>query len=241
MDKNQVIIVIPARMASTRLPNKPLADIAGKPMICHVHDQARATGLDVVVACDDERIKAVIEAQGGNSVMTSPDHASGTDRIYEAIQDTDYEYIINVQGDLPTIEPDLIVESLRPFKQGMICDISTLVTPIIEAAEITNPNVVKPVITWDDTQKLGHAHYFSRAAIPYNAKSYYHHIGLYCYDRMALKRFVSLKPSPLEQAEKLEQLRAIEAGMEIAVVNVDTFPLGIDTSEDLTKAREILS
>ena len=239
------VILIPSRMASTRLPNKPLADIAGKPMIVQVYERAMEADIaDVVVAADDERIADAVRAVGGKVVLTDPNHPSGSDRIFEALNqiDTDgrYDVVINVQGDLPTLDPALIRDSLAPLENAEV-DISTLACRIDNDADEENPSVVKPVVAWDAEEKQGKALYFTRCPSPYGEGNLYHHIGLYAYRTDALKKFVSLPPSPLELREKLEQLRALEAGMHIAVVAVDTVPLGVDTEEQLMEARRQLS
>lgn len=239
------LILIPARMASTRLPGKPLADIAGKPMIVHVAERAVASGLGrVVVATDSAEIKEAVEAHGLEAVMTRGDHESGSDRIYEALQAIDpeqeFDAVINVQGDLPTIDPALIRTALQPLIEGP-ADIATLGVEITDAQEKTNPNVVKIVGSpLNDVNKL-RALYFTRATAPYGDGPLYHHIGLYAYRRAALEKFVALGQSVLEIREKLEQLRALEAGMRIDVEVVQSFPLGVDTPEDLEKARQVLS
>lgn len=239
------LILIPARMASTRLPGKPLADIAGKPMIVHVAERAVASGLGrVVVATDSAEIKEAVEAHGLEAVMTRGDHESGSDRIYEALQaidpDQEFDAVINVQGDLPTIDPALIRTALQPLIEGP-ADIATLGVEITEPQEKTNPNVVKIVGSpLNDANKL-RALYFTRATAPYGEGPLYHHIGLYAYRRAALEKFVALGQSVLEIREKLEQLRALEAGMRIDVEVVQSFPLGVDTPEDLEKARQVLS
>ena len=238
------LLLIPARMASTRLPGKPLADIAGKPMIVHVADRAAESGLGrVVVATDSEDVLAAVRAAGHEAVMTRADHQSGSDRIHEALLAVDpkgeVETVINVQGDLPTIDPATIQAAFRPFEDAAV-DISTLGVEIMREEEKTNPNVVKIVGTPLSAARL-RALYFTRATAPHGDGPLYHHIGLYCYRRAALERFVALKPSTLEQREKLEQLRALEAGMRIDAELIDTVPLGVDTPEDLERAREILS
>lgn len=237
------IILIPARMGSTRLPGKPLADIHGQPMIVHVWRRAMASGLGpVVVAAEDVRIIAVIEAVGGRAVMTGLQHQSGSDRIFEAIQLADpqgaHDVILNVQGDLPTIAPEAIRAAALPLADPSV-DIGTLGALIRRAAERNDPNVVKIVGTAVAPGRL-RALYFTRASAPHGAGPLIHHIGLYAYRRAALERFVSLPASPLEQREKLEQLRALEAGMRIDVAMVEDVPLGVDTPHDLERAREML-
>ncbi|MEN0000635.1 MAG: 3-deoxy-manno-octulosonate cytidylyltransferase [Pseudomonadota bacterium] len=236
------IIVIPARMASTRLPGKPLADIAGKPMIVHVADRAKEANCGmVVVAADDPAIFEAVRDHGHRAIMTSVDHGSGTDRVAEALAlvDPDHEYdiVINVQGDLPTIPGADIRAALRPL-QASECDIATLGTIITDQAERYNENVVKIVGTpVKDDETLLRALYFTRATAPWGEGPLYHHIGLYAFRRQALQRFVGLPPSGLELRERLEQLRALEAGMAIYAAIIDTVPLGVDTPDDLEKAR----
>jgi 3-deoxy-manno-octulosonate cytidylyltransferase (CMP-KDO synthetase) len=240
---NGVLILIPARMASTRLPGKPLADIAGAPMIVHVMRRAAAAGIgEVAVATDSEAIAAAVEKAGGRAVMTRADHASGSDRIFEALTALDPErragIIVNVQGDLPTLAPSDVTAAIAPLADPKV-DIATLAAEIKIEAERANPNVVKVVGTSVADKRL-RALYFTRATAPSGDGPLYHHIGLYGYRRAALERFVTLPPSALERRERLEQLRALEAGMRIDVAIVDSVPLGVDTPEDLAKAREIL-
>ena len=237
------LVVIPSRLAAARLPNKPLADIHGTPMIVHVWRRAIEAGIGpVVVACGDQAILDVVEAAGGRAVMTDPDHPSGSDRVWEAVglvdPDGRHDIIVNVQGDLPTLDGALIRRSLDPLADASV-DIATLVCEIADPAERERPSVVKAVVAWRGAG-IGRALYFSRAAVPTGDGPLYHHIGLYAYRRAALHRFVSLPPAPLERREKLEQLRAREAGMRIDAAEVHTVPLGIDTPEDLERAREML-
>lgn len=238
------LILIPARMASTRLPDKPMADIAGRPMIVHVAERARDSGLGrVVIATDTEAVRDAVDAHGFEAVMTRTDHESGSDRIFEALSALDpggkVETVINVQGDLPTIDPETIRAALRPL-QDQAVDIGTLGVEILRDEEKANPNVVKVVGSPLSGSRL-HALYFTRATAPWGEGPLYHHIGLYAYRRAALERFVGLPPSPLERRERLEQLRALEAGMRIDVEIVQTAPLGVDTPADLARAREILT
>lgn len=240
----EILILIPARMAATRLPGKPLAEIAGKPMIVHVLRRALAAGLgQVVVATDAPEIAAVVDKAGGTAVMTRPDHASGSDRIFEALGKFDSrghaQIIVNLQGDLPTLSPAAIAAALRPLADPAV-DIATLAAEITRDAERTDPNVVKVVGTPVAPSRL-RALYFTRATAPAGDGPLHHHIGLYAYRRAALERFVALPPSPLERREKLEQLRALEAGMRIDVEIVDAVPLGVDTAEDLERARAMLT
>ena len=235
------IVLIPARMASTRLPGKPLADIGGTPMIVHVWRRAREADVGpVVVAADDSAIVAAVEAAGGRAILTQGDHASGSDRIAEALARLDperrHDTVVNVQGDLPTIAP----EAVRAAAALGEADIVTLATPIRRAEERDDPNVVKAIGTPIGDQRL-RALYFTRARAPWGEGELLHHIGLYAYARAALERFVRLPPSALELRERLEQLRALEAGMRIDIALVDGAPLGVDTPEDLQRARERLA
>jgi len=237
------LIVIPARLKATRLPDKPLADIAGEPMIVHVWRRAvEADCGPVVVATDAERVRDAVLAAGGEAVMTRPDHASGSDRVFEAVLRHDKsakaETIVNLQGDLPTLDPSLIRACLHARGEGG-ADIGTIAAAIVRDEERTDPNVVKVVGTKLPGGSVLRALYFTRATAPYGDGPLYHHIGIYAYSRAALERFVSLPPSPLERREKLEQLRALEAGMLIHVGLVDTVPLGVDTPPDLERAREL--
>ena len=239
-----VLILIPARLAASRLPGKPLAAIAGEPMIVHVLRRAQAADIGpVVVATDSPEVAAAVDKAGGRAVMTAPDHASGSDRIFEALGKLDSgrraEIVVNVQGDLPTIEPAAIRAALLPLADAAV-DIATLAAEIKVPAERVNPHVVKVVGTPVAPGRL-RALYFTRATAPWGEGPLYHHIGLYAFRRAALERFVKLPPSLLERREKLEQLRALEAGMRIDVEIVDAVPLGVDTPEDLEKARAMLT
>lgn len=241
---DKTLVLIPARMASTRLPDKPLADINGLPMIIQVAKRATEANVGrVIVAVDDQRVFDVVKKAGFEVVMTRADHQSGSDRIFEAVQlvdpDAKAEFIINVQGDLPSIEPEVVQASLKPMENPEV-DIATLTVEITDEHEKTNPNVVKVVGSPISETRLK-ALYFTRATAPYGDGPLYHHIGLYTYRRAALERFVSMKPSVLESREKLEQLRALEAGMRIDVEIVRSVPLGVDTPDDLEKARAILA
>jgi 3-deoxy-manno-octulosonate cytidylyltransferase (CMP-KDO synthetase) len=237
------LILIPARMAATRLPGKAMADIAGQPMIVHVLRRAEAAKLGpVVVATDAEAIAAAVEKAGGRAIMTRADHISGSDRIFEALNAADPErradIIINVQGDLPTLEPCDIAAAVALLEDPDV-DIGTIAAEITNEEDRGNPNVVKVVGSQIAPGRL-RALYFTRSAAPSGDGPLYHHIGLYAYRRDALARFVQLLPSPLEQREKLEQLRALENGMRIDVAIVDSVPLGVDTPDDLEAARKIL-
>ena len=249
------LIVIPARMQATRLPGKPLADIAGEPMIVHVWRRAMAAEVGrVVVATDSEEIIRAIRKAGGEAVMTRADHASGSDRVFEAVSkvdpEGDREFVINVQGDFPTIDPKVIKASLGPLADKPV-HIGTLAAVIHDEEERQNPNVVKVVGTpvGPDGQAAGtggeprrlRALYFTRATAPHGEGPHYHHIGVYAYRRSALERYVSLRPSPLEQRERLEQLRALEDNMRIDVTIVDSVPRGVDTPADLERARRIIA
>jgi 3-deoxy-manno-octulosonate cytidylyltransferase (CMP-KDO synthetase) len=243
---DSVLILIPARMASTRLPGKPLADIAGRPMIVHVLDRARECGLGpVYVATDSEEIAIAVAKAGGQAVMTRADHVSGSDRIFEAMEQigAGADIIVNVQGDLPVIAPADIRAALTPLADPAV-DIATLAAEIRRPEERSDPNVVKvvgtPVGNPADAGRL-RALYFTRATAPYGDGPLFHHIGLYAYRRAALERFVRLPASTLERRERLEQLRGLEAGMRIDVVIVPSVPLGVDTPTDLEAARLMLA
>jgi 3-deoxy-manno-octulosonate cytidylyltransferase (CMP-KDO synthetase) len=240
---DDIVILIPARMAATRLPQKPLAEIAGRPMIAHVFDRAVAAGIGpVYVATDAPEIAAAVEKAGGQAVMTRGDHVSGSDRICEALEliaaGRNAAIVVNVQGDLPTIDPADIRAALVPLADPSV-DIATLAAEIRTAEERTNPNIVKVVGTQVGARRL-RALYFTRATAPYGDGPLYHHIGLYAYRRPALEKFVRLPQSALERREKLEQLRALEAGLRIDVALVDSVPLGVDTPAELEMARAML-
>ena len=240
---SRTLILIPARMAATRLPGKPMVDIAGEPMIVHVWRRAIAAKAGrVVVATDSEEIVAAVAAAGGEALMTRADHASGSDRIFEAVERVDpkseAELVVNLQGDLPTLQPRLIQSCIEPLVVEGV-DIATLAAEIREPDERMNPNVVKVIGTPAGSRRL-RALYFTRTTAPYGEGPLYHHIGIYAYRRQALARFVALKPSSLERREKLEQLRALEAGMRIDVEIVDTVPLGVDTPAELERARRLI-
>ncbi|HCR85942.1 MAG TPA: 3-deoxy-manno-octulosonate cytidylyltransferase [Alphaproteobacteria bacterium] len=236
----KAIILIPSRLGSTRLPNKPLADIQGKPMIIRVVEQGKKSLIsDIYVAAADPDIAIEVEKNGLNAILTNPDHQSGTDRIFEALQKIQgkFEYIVNLQGDLPTIDPQIISDLLK-FIENSDYDIVTAVAKIIVEEEKASPNVVKAVVSWKNAN-TGTALYFTRATVPYGAEELFHHIGIYIYRRAALENFISMPISLLEKTEKLEQLRALENAMKIGVLKVDTIPLGVDTMEDLEKARNM--
>ncbi|MBY0463279.1 MAG: 3-deoxy-manno-octulosonate cytidylyltransferase [Alphaproteobacteria bacterium] len=237
------IIVIPARLASTRLPNKPLVEIQGKPMILRVWEQAMAADIgEVVVACCGAEIADIITEAGGKAILTNPNHPSGTDRIHEAVRSRSNlskdTIIVNLQGDLPTVSKESLRAVLEPLQNSKV-DIGTLAVPISDPKQIENPNVVKIALTFVKPN-IGRALYFSRSPIPYGATEYYHHIGIYAYRMSSLERYVSLEPSLLEQTEKLEQLRALEDGMRIDVGIVGEIPHSVDTKEDLEAVARFL-
>ena len=246
---SNIIILIPSRLASTRLPDKPLADICGLPMIVQVWKRAMEANIGrVVVAAGDPEIADVVRDHGGDAVMTDPALPSGSDRITAALTEIDPDWhckvVVNLQGDLPTIDPTLIKTVLAPLDQ-LEADIGTLVVATNDPKERDDPSVVKAVVAFksgwaDGDPHLGRALYFTRASAPAGPGPVYHHIGIYAYRRAALERFAALPPSPLEQREKLEQLRALEHGMTIGIARVDTVPLGVDTLDQLNEARRLL-
>ncbi len=242
------LILIPARLQATRLPGKPLADIRGVPMIVHVWRRAMAANAGrVVVATDSTAIRDAVTAHGGEVAMTRADHQTGSDRIYEALcaldPDRRMSTVVNLQGDLPTLDPALVTACVAPLADTAT-DIATIAAQIRVEEERTNPNVVKvvgtPLPRPPGAASVLRALYFTRASAPHGPGPLYHHIGIYAYRRSALERFVGLSPSPLEQREKLEQLRALEAGMRIDAAIVETVPLGVDTPADLERARELM-
>ena len=242
----EAIVLIPARMASIRLPGKPLADIDGAPMIVHVWRRAVEAAVGrVVVATDDLAIAAAVELAGGEAVMTRADHLNGSARIHEALErlGATEEIVVNLQGDIPTVEPATVRAALAPLAEPEV-DIATVCAEIVRDEERTNPNVVKVVGSAaslaEDAAGILRVLYFTRATAPWGEGPLYHHIGLYAYRRAALDRYVSLPPSPLELREKLEQLRALEAGMRIDAAIVAAVPLGVDTPADLERARALL-
>ncbi len=239
------IIVIPARMAATRLPGKPLADIHGRPLIAHVLDRAREAGIaPVMVACGDAEIVDAVQQAGGIAMLTDPGLPSGSDRIEQALArhdpDRTYDVVINLQGDLPTLPPEYVQLALETMTDPNV-DIGTLVAPITSAEEAAAPSVVKCACAFREGRRTARALYFSRSTIPSGEGPLWHHIGIYVYRRAALERFVRMPPGPLEQREKLEQLRALEAGMRIDAARVDHAPFGVDTPEDLERARRELA
>lgn len=239
------ILVIPARLAASRLPGKPLAEIAGVPMIVRVMRQAMAANLGpVVVAAGEPEIVAVVEKGGGRAVLTDPGLASGSDRVHAALEALDpegrHDVVVNLQGDLPALDPGQIRTVAAALEQSD-ADIATLAAEITDPIERDNPNVVKAVVAWQRGGQWGRALYFTRAAAPFGSGPLFHHVGIYGFRRAALSRFVSLPPSSLERREKLEQLRALEANMSIAVARVDSVPLSVDTPADLDKANQFFA
>ncbi len=239
------IVIIPARMASTRLPGKPLADIAGKPMIVHMLERGQAAGIGpVAVACGDPEIAAAVRAAGGRAVLTHPALPSGSDRVHAALAELDpdntHDVVVNLQGDFPTLDPEGLRLVITPLADPSI-DIGTLVVPINDEIEATTVSFVKAACAFAPGQTIAPALYFSRQAIPWGLGPRWHHIGIYAYRRAALDRYVALPPSPLEQREQLEQLRALENGMRIACVRMEHGPFGVDTAEDLERARDLLA
>jgi len=238
------IVVIPARMASTRLPGKPLADINGKPMILHMLDRGREAEIGpVAVACGDPEIAAVVRDAGGRAVLTDPALPSGSDRVHAALAELDpdgrHDIVVNLQGDFPTLDPQGLRLVITPLADPRT-DIGTLVVPIRDEIEATTVSFVKAACAFKDGETIAPALYFSRQAIPWGLGPRWHHVGIYAYRRAVLDRYVSLPPSPLERREQLEQLRALEDGMRIACVRMQHGPFGVDTAEDLERARALL-
>ena len=241
----RALVVIPARMQSSRLPGKPLVDIGGEPMIVHVWRRAMAAGIGrVVVATDTEEIVAAVRDVGGEAALTRPDHASGSDRVFEAVNrvdpEGDFEIILNLQGDLPAMEPGIVRACLEPL-QDKGPQIATIAAEITTDTDRTDPNVVKVVGTPTGVPNRLRALYFTRATAPHGEGPLYHHFGMYAYRRSALERFVSLRPSTLERREQLEQLRALEDGMRIDVALVDSVPVEVNTPHDLERARRLIA
>lgn len=239
------LVVIPSRMASTRLPGKPLADIHGRPMIVHVLERALEADIGpVAVACGDPEIAEAVREAGGCAVLTPPNVASGSDRVYASLTELDpasnHDIIVNLQGDFPTVSPAAIRAVILPLADAAV-DIGTLVVPIASAEEADTASFVKAACAFDEGQTVAPALYFSRQAIPWGEGPRWHHVGIYAYRREALARFVLLPPSPLERRESLEQLRALEAGMRISCARVDHGPFGVDTPADLEQARRVIS
>lgn len=245
MSRPKTLVVLPSRLASTRLPDKPLADIGGAPMIVRVWERAVVADVGpVIVACGDAAIADAVREAGGTAVMTAADLPSGSDRVWVAAQTFDpdgaYEVIVNIQGDLPTLDPAIVRATVEALG-GSEADIATPVARIVDDEERDNPNVVKAAVSFAEGAQVAPALYFSRQRIPSGDGDHYHHIGLYAFRRAALKRFVALPETGLERRERLEQLRALEDGMRITAALVDTIPLGVDTPADLERARRILA
>jgi len=242
---NNTLVIIPTRLAATRLPRKPLADICGKPMIVHVWEKAMEANVGpVVVASADQEILDVIHSSGGQGVLTDPALPTGTDRVKAAMDLFDpqgkYSHVINIQGDLPTLEPSLVRHVLDPFKDPLV-HMATLATPIIDSHELTDQNVVKIALSLGENESIGRALYFSRNLVPSGEGPHYHHIGLYAYTRECLNRFVGLPVNNLEVRERLEQLRALAHGVRLDVKVVKTeAPFGVDTPADLEKAIRVI-
>ena len=239
------IVVIPARMASTRLPGKPLADINGRPMILHMLDRGRQADIGpVAVACGDPEIAEAVRAAGGRAVLTDPNLPSGSDRVHAALAELDpdrrHDVVVNLQGDFPTLDPEGLRLVVTPLHDPNV-DIGTLVVPIRDEAESATASFVKAACAFTPGQTIAPALYFSRQAIPWGPGPRWHHVGIYAYRRAVLDRYVSLPPSLLEQRESLEQLRALENGMRIACVRMEHGPFGVDTAEDLERARALLA
>jgi 3-deoxy-manno-octulosonate cytidylyltransferase (CMP-KDO synthetase) len=243
---NDTVVLIPARMKASRLPDKPLADIAGTPMIVHVLRRATEAAVGrVVVACAEPAIADTVRAAGGEAVMTDPDLPSGTDRIRQALETIDpdrrFSRVVNLQGDLPTLDPRVLTQVLEPLDR-LGTPMATLACATEDPREKADPNVVKAVVSIDPADpSIGRALYFTRATCPSGDGPILHHIGIYAFTRDTLDRFAGLPPSPLEKRERLEQLRALENGIAIGVRLVDTVPFGVDTPYDLDRARQILS
>ncbi|CAI3927358.1 CMP-2-keto-3-deoxyoctulosonic acid synthetase (KdsB) (PDB:1VH1) [Commensalibacter communis] len=238
------LIIIPARLAATRLPNKPLADIHGKPMIVRVMEQAQKADIGpVIVASGDREITETIKKAGGAVIETDPNLPSGSDRVYQAFLQVknhqDFDVIINLQGDLPLIDPKDIRQSTLPLSDQSV-NIATLIAPVKTEAERNAPSVVKVACSFDENAKIAKALYFSRCPIPYGDGPLWHHVGIYAYRKAALKQFISMPTSSLENREKLEQLRALEAGMTIGCATIEAAPFGVDTPEDLDNVRRIV-
>lgn len=244
IEHQNTIVIIPTRMASTRLPGKPLADIHGVPMIVHVWKRAIEANVgQVLVACAEMEIARAIKAHGGDAIVTEPSLASGSDRILAALALRDperrYRFIVNLQGDLPTVTPLDVQRCLGGLVNETI-DISTIAAPITEEADVANPNIVKAIAPLSDEREVAFARDFQRLPGPELGPSYWHHIGIYAYRRESLERFVKLPQSEREIERRLEQMRALDNGMSIAVVRVDSVPLGVDTPADLEAARQML-
>lgn len=243
-EKMNPLIIIPARLSATRLPQKPLALIGDKPLVLHVLERGLEANIGrVVVACDDEKIASVVKEAGGEACLTDPSLPSGSDRVYAAANIIDpeenYDVIINLQGDMPFIDPQVIKYSFEPLQDKNV-DIATLAVKLDDEERKSNPSIAKIAMVEGKNSHIQQALYFSRSVIPHGATIHYHHIGLYSYRRQALKSFVHHPPSPLELAEKLEQLRALEAGLRIDVRIVDAIPFEVNTPEDLLESQKLV-
>ncbi len=236
------LILIPTRMSATRLPGKPLADIGGKPMVIRAWEQAVLSGLPVAVAAGDQEIVDVIEAAGGRAVLTDPDLPSGSDRVLAALEtldpDGEYDSVINLQGDMPLADPGIATACAALLHGEPDCDIATLVAPEADISDRTNVDVVKAVLALEQGRRHGRALYFTRSTL-YGDAPVWRHIGVYGYRREALKRFCAAPPSPLEQREKLEQLRALELGLSIWAAVIEVAPISVDNPADLEAARAL--
>lgn len=241
------IVIIPARMAATRLPGKPLADIGGRPMILHVLDRAREAEIGpVAVAAGEPEIRDAVAAAGGTAVLVPDDVPSGTDRVQRALRMLDprgeHDVVVNLQGDFPTLDPAALRAVLEPLAADPATDIGTLVCPVADEEELRTDSFVKCACDFGEgAARVAPALYFSRAAVPWGEGPHWHHIGIYAFRRAALDRFVTLPASPLERRERLEQLRALEAGMRIGVARIAHGPFGVDTPEDLERARRLIA
>jgi 3-deoxy-manno-octulosonate cytidylyltransferase (CMP-KDO synthetase) len=244
IENQNAIVVIPARMASRRLPGKPLADINGLPMIVHVWKRAVEANVgQVLVAAAELAIVDAVKAHGGDAIMTNPTLASGTDRVAAALDIRDpqgnFGFVVNVQGDLPTIEPIAVQRCLAGLVNEQV-DISTIAVRITDEADIANPNIVKAIAPLSDEREVAFARDFQRLPGPELGPVFWHHVGVYAYRRQAIERFVKLPVSVNETERQLEQMRALDNGMKIAVVRVDSLPLGVDTQAELEAARLML-
>jgi 3-deoxy-manno-octulosonate cytidylyltransferase (CMP-KDO synthetase) len=244
IDHQNTIVVIPARMASTRLPGKPLADILGAPLIIHVWKRAVEANVGpVLVACAEMEIARVIKAHGGDAIVTEPSLASGSDRVFAALSLRDperrFSYVVNLQGDLPTVTPLDVQRCLGGLVNEKV-DISTIAAPITDPADVANPNIVKAIAPLSDDREVAFARDFQRLPAPDLGPLFWHHIGIYAFRRAALERFIKLPVSEREAERRLEQMRALDNGMSIAVVRVDSVPLGVDTPAELEAARQML-
>ena len=245
MKYEDTIIVIPARFGSTRLPGKALADINGKPMVVRVMDIAKTAGLcEVLVATEAQQIVDVVSAAGGEAILTDDNLQSGTDRVHQALgkykarTGKEYKYVINLQGDMPNVGPQVIIAVIELLHANPDVQIATAIAEITDQSWRELPQVVKAVIAYNDNQNCHRALYFSRSNVPHGEGKAYAHLGIYGYKKEALEQFVNLPVSKLEKSEKLEQLRALENGMKIYCALVEKFPISVDVQSDLDKARK---